>query len=462
VYRSRIPLNHSAGRYTVAVLLFFAMLQLLSGCSSRYRDPERYRSTPSGSRPSIDSGPLLLRIGLETATAAIKLIAEGRISVMTGDRSQTLIVLQAGDEIRVNKRNQEMYWSALSRSGSASSLLLEPTDPSDLILWGDDPFPGEIRILVKPDGMTMINIVELETYLRGVVPWEIGRTSADALSALEAQAIAARTYSVSHLGEREALGFDMWSSVMDQVYRGHRGLDDLCDQAIESTRGLVMQYKGEGIEAYYCSTCGGRTSNVQEVWAKGSRPYLKAHDDNKGGEDFCADSSQYRWTSNWSADQLSATLQKTLPEYMAWIAVSPLRGKWAGTVFRPAAADADPARPGALLDLKIASRTSSGRVGILEIFTQAGRYRVRGDRVRWVLKPHAERFSILRSAHIDLKVDKHADGRPKAVRATGRGFGHGIGMCQTGALKMARLGYSATEILKHYYPGVDFVKVGSE
>jgi stage II sporulation protein D len=216
----------------------------------------------------------------------------------------------------------------------------------------------------------------------------------------------------------------------------------------------VLRYEGREIEAYYCSTCGGRTSAVDEVWSRAGRPYLRSRSDRGPHDvDWCADSPHYRWTTVWSAADLETSLAGTLPDFLDWLAASPQRTAWNGPPFVPARAGADPRRPGRLLDLDVEERTTSGRVAVLEIRTTAGTYRVRGDRTRWVLAPVEGRFSILRSAWFDLAIEHAADGSPRRVTADGRGFGHGIGLCQTGALGMARAGRSCAQILEHYYPG---------
>jgi stage II sporulation protein D len=309
-------------------------------------------------------------------------------------------------------------------------------------------------VLKRGGALTLVNVVDLETYLRGVVPWEIGRPGEKGLAALEAQAVAARTYTVAHLAERQEHGCDVWADTRDQVYRGLEGVDSWCDEAIASTAGLVLRHRGEEIEAYYSSTCGGVSSNVHEVWQRGERSYLRSHSDTgRDGRAFCSGSSQFTWEERWTRAELEAVLAKSLPAYLDWVAASPARRAWAGKVFEPSAGSADGGAPGRLRSLRIRSRTTSGRVGVLEVSTTAGVYRVRGDRSRWVLAPASGRFSILRSAWFDLAMERDRDGRLVGVRAEGRGFGHGVGLCQVGALRMAELGYGVREILEHYYPG---------
>jgi len=456
-------------RTIVLTVLSAAVLSaalLSAGCAARNRGPTVDAGTAPGAsarRAAISDSPLLLRIGLVNRVEAATLTLDGDCLLLSGADRRQRERLAAGSTLRVEAGRGLLLWRAGRLTGrSGDHLFIRPVDPAATVTWQDTPYPGELRVDVGDEGLTLVNVVGLETYLRGVVPWEIGRPGEEALAALAAQAVAARTYSVSHLGEREALGFDMWASVTDQVYRGLHGVDAQCDRAIVATAGEVLRHGGDEIEAYYCSTCGGVTSNVHEVWPRPARPYLVSHPDSDGrGAAFCAGSPHFSWTTAWSAGDLERTLRNTLPEYLAWIAASPARARWTGTVFRPARAGADGDAPGRLLDLNIEARTASGRVARLAVVTEAGVYTIRGDRVRWVLAPAEGRFSILKSANFDLEVSRDGRGRPSRVTATGLGFGHGVGMCQTGALAMARRGYDYRRILAHYYPGARLERMAS-
>jgi stage II sporulation protein D len=214
----------------------------------------------------------------------------------------------------------------------------------------------------------------------------------------------------------------------------------------------VLRWEGEVIEAYYSACCGGQTSQVEEVWARESRPYLVSHRDGPpDGDPWCGGSRYFHWRETWSRGELEAILQRTLPEYRDY-ATSNGRAPWAGVPFTPRDVCSDPRRPGALRDLEILRRTTSGRVAELAIVTDAGTYHVRGDRVRWALVPASGRPAILRSALFDLELERVGDSL-RSIGVRGRGYGHGIGLCQTGALEMARRGRTAAQILAHYYPG---------
>lgn len=418
--------------------------------------------TPADEPGLRSDEPVFLAIGLATGKPRVELTVEGATELIGGGDSRVLARLPAGAACVLEAGRGGVSWRGGGRDGvAAAPLRLRPVDPRHGLVWGDTPYGGEMRILRPQSGLTLINVVALEEYLRGVVPWEIGRPGEPGLAALEAQAVAARTYSLAHRGDRSGLGFDLWADVQDQVYHGRRGNDPWCDRAVDNTRGLVLRHGGREIEAYYCSTCGGRTSDVHEVWPREPRPYLTSVADGPSEESWCRGSPLFRWEKSWSAADLERVLQRTLPEYLQWLSASPARRDWAGEGFAPARAGVDARRPGRLRGLEIAGRTSCGRVARLDVRTDAGVYRIRGDRVRWVLAPVDGRFSILESASFDLSVESGRDGGLRRVTVAGRGFGHGVGLCQHGALAMARAGHGVREILAHYYPGARLEAIGA-
>lgn len=408
-------------------------------------------------RPSL---PALLGIGLAENQDRIVCASGGPSLVTPVTGRDGGVRLEGTDQtLACTRRGDQVAWEAGGRSGIAGAVRLQPVDPDDLPRWDQRRYRGDLLVIPSPSGggLTLVNDLDLESYLQGVVPWEIGRHDESRLAALEAQAVAARTYTVSHLGERSGRGFDLFASVMDQVYKGATDEDSLCNEAIASTRGLILTHDGRPVAAYYSACCGGVTSQIEEVWPKAAEPYLVSHPDAAGHdpEPFCAGYRHYSWSETWPAAQLEATLQETLPAYLEYLLVGS-RAKWAGPSFTPRQGGVDPDRPGRLIDLEILDRTRSGRVAHLAIRCEAGTYHVRGDRVRWVLAPPSGSPAILRSALFELAFERR-DGVLRSVTARGRGYGHGIGMCQAGALAMAERGYSSAAILDHYYPGSELV-----
>lgn len=397
---------------------------------------------------------LLLGVGLLEDQARLELRAEGAAWVRDADSGRTLAALETGEPLVCRRQGGGVTWEAGRERGSAQSLALQPIDPGFLVSAPGGSYRGEFLVIPTPGarGLTLVNNVELEDYLKGVVPWEIGRPDASRFAAVCAQAVAARTYTMSHLGSRRAQGFDVYATVMDQVYKGAIGEDAGCNEAIAETAPLVLRHGGREIQAYYSSCCGGTGTTVAEVWPKDDQPYLQRRADGPApdGRSWCADAPHYHWREVWSARALEGILQRTLPEYVRHMAQAG-RSRWGSPSFTPArGGNAD--RPGALRDLEIRRRTPSGRIAELAITMEAGTYHVRGDRVRWVLVPASGKPAILRSAQFELELVRDGN-RLREVGARGRGYGHGIGLCQNGALGMAAAGRSWREILSHYYPG---------
>ncbi|MCE1228502.1 MAG: SpoIID/LytB domain-containing protein, partial [Firmicutes bacterium] len=142
---------------------------------------------------------------------------------------------------------------------------------------GKGRYRGRIEIFPNGQGrLTVVNTLELESYLRGVVPKEMGAWQFPALEALKAQAVAARTYAVANRGKRAREGFDLLDTPADQVYGGRDGEQNLTDRAVEETRGLVATYGGKPIQALFMANGGGATVDNRYVFGGGATPYLQS------------------------------------------------------------------------------------------------------------------------------------------------------------------------------------------
>jgi stage II sporulation protein D len=336
-------------------------------------------------------------------------------------------------ECRITVRDGRMQ---LVQGGTVTDLGPDPVRFTGAAEWkvGEDRFAGELLVQRAPwAGVTLVNIVSLEEYLRGVVPWEIGRPGPEAIEAVKAQAIAARTYTIRHLGRWSELGFDVYADVRDQVYRGHTGTVEVTDRAVRETRGQILVHDSEPVRAYYSSTCGGHTSTLTEVWDREGAPYLRGlRDANSRGESWCRESAQFRWTEAWSAKELGDGLREHIG--------AELGQSISAQEF------------GILTGLEVLERDSSGRVAKLKILSDRAEFVIHGDRIRWVLKPAHSRFGILRSTLFRIEEVRRDEVLVQVI-IRGGGFGHGVGLCQTGALGRAHAGQSAREILEAYYPG---------
>ena len=150
-----------------------------------------------------------------------------------------------------------------------------PPAPEAHVAVDVSAYRGSLRVLVNPRGtLNVVNRVDLEEYLYGVVPAEMGPKRFDAIEALKAQAVAARTYALAHRGQFEAEGYDICPTPKCQVYGGISVEESLTQAAVDGTRGLVLAYQGQFVDALFVSTCGGVTENVENVFSGGPVPYL--------------------------------------------------------------------------------------------------------------------------------------------------------------------------------------------
>ncbi|HEX7190709.1 MAG TPA: SpoIID/LytB domain-containing protein [Thermoanaerobaculia bacterium] len=156
-----------------------------------------------------------------------------------------------------------------------ASLLVMPQSANTIAI-GEKEYRTAVRLFINLRGQfNVINELNIEDYLRGVVPAEMGPRVYDELEALKAQAIAARTYAFRNLGQFRVEGFDICPGPACQAYLGYSGEEALSTQAVDQTAGLVMTYGGRPVDALYTATCGGETSDVQTMFPNRNEPYLK-------------------------------------------------------------------------------------------------------------------------------------------------------------------------------------------
>ncbi|MDJ0840484.1 MAG: SpoIID/LytB domain-containing protein [Acidobacteriota bacterium] len=157
----------------------------------------------------------------------------------------------------------------------AIDLALVRSSPNDSIRWSGNGYRGILRFSRVGSKVRIINELPLETYLRGVVPTELGPKSFPELEAIKAQAVAARTYAIKNMGRFQKKGYDICDTQACQAYEGTTNEDPMADRAVRETRGLVLYYGDQLIDALYTSTCGGATDDVENVFPGRNEPYLR-------------------------------------------------------------------------------------------------------------------------------------------------------------------------------------------
>lgn len=389
-------------------------------------------------QPAVNA--TVVSVGLVVDTPRVEITSTGDFTLHTEDgqdlgRVTGPATLQARDDganIAFGSRDGPTGSAVSIPSAAAgavrSTLIIRPAAPGVMLSVRAQPYRGELRIQQAPGGgLTVVNRLDMETYLQGVVPREIGRFDLDIYEAIKAQAVAARTYAYTYLGRRSQQGFDVYATVEDQVYGGAGAENETVNRAVRETSGEILAYNGQPITAYYHSTCAGHTAAIEEVWNNAPVPYLVAvRDLDPSGQAYDRVSSRFSWTVRWTHDELVGILNGTLADS--------LRGR----------------RISRIEDMRIVERTPSGRVRAMRVQTDAGTFTLGRDRVRWILRPTAS--TTLNSSKFDIALTR-GGGRITEIVANGGGWGHGIGMCQVGAMGRARAGQDYRTILGTYYPG---------
>lgn len=377
----------------------------------------------------------LVRVALAASARTADVGATGAWRVFASDGRTVLFRPSGRDRWRfepVGGRVRGMSRSGLGMPARTAGVVLRTVDSTAMLSVDGRRYRGEVHISPAGTALLVVNRLPLESYLRGVVPLEIGRRQSNELAAIKAQAVAARSYAHTRIRSSAVRPFDLVGTVTNQVYGGAGAETALTDAAIADTRGIVLHHNGDPVDGPYHASCGGRTAAAGEVYPGAvDRPYLRSVSDRVPGGNghYCDIFPRADWTRALEARDVNASLEKYLRDYVVG-----LRGS-----------------PGRAISVDEAGRTRSGRPAALRIRTDRGAHVVRGNNARFVIRP--PNGEILPSTYFSARSERGANGDLLRVVFTGRGNGHGVGMCQWGAIGRARAGQSWEVILRTYYPG---------
>jgi stage II sporulation protein D len=403
------------------------MVGATTGCTGGTVPARPPASVPSPASPEVE-----IRVGLLVGAGTATIGSAGPVIVTEPDGSP-VGTIPAGVNWRVAPAAAGVTLTSPGgwvSSAPLEALTLTSAEPATPLRVNGKPYRGVAEILRDRTGLTVVNRLDMEAYLLGVVSAEMGRRTAGEQAALRAQAVVSRTYALRNLRRWRSQGFDLYGTVSDQAYGGVAAETPEGRAAVSETRGRVLTYNGAPIEAFYYSTCGGRTADGFEVFRGASRPYLRSGSDmSPGGSAYCRISPRYRWREEWTGVSLRSVLGRYLPASAA---------RSGGNVGRVA-------------DIRVTQRTGSGRVDQLAVSVGSSEVRVDGQsNIRQVLRTPAG--EPLRSTAFTLTAV--GAGRDVShLTADGMGAGHGVGLCQWGAVGRARAGQEYPEILAAYYPG---------
>lgn len=368
--------------------------------------------------PSVPPPSIRIGIAVEAATASID--AGGGVEVWLGpDRNG-----RHRGPVRLARATFEPAPEAgvkLVETGEeAGQALVAPSARTEWLATGGSTYRGLLEVRGAPGAtLTAVNIVGLEDYVRGVVPNELGAGSLSGIEALKAQAVAARTYALRHLGSYSSRGYDLCATAACQVYRGVGSETPAGNRAVAQTRGILATWRGRPIRAYYTSSCGGHTESGLQVFGDGA-PYLRGV--------ACVPEDR----AEWPVACERATHEDPWQVSLTPVEVSSSLARYGGV--------------GSVRDLAPRRIGVSGRVVELSVVGTDGEMLLKGLRVSSGLGVPESLFVIGRELAPDGAVERFV--------ITGLGRGHGVGLCQLGAAAMARRGATYDAILKHYYTGI--------
>jgi stage II sporulation protein D len=351
---------------------------------------------------AVNFSPVNIRIAVLKGVETVRL--EGSGLTVTDDQGKRLdisspaMVKRSGNGISVNGISMRRLLASCS-SGTPN-----------VVLVNGKGYRNGVEIQVAEKGLVVINELGLEDYLAGIINCEI--SSQWSMEAVKAQAVVARSYAVFQREARKNLPYHLESTVLDQVYGGCDLEDSRAVRGVRETAGEMLMYDGKVIQAFFHSSCGGHTEAAENVWSFGM-PYLRGVDCK-----YCLTSPSVEWVLTIPLDKLESILRN------GGYAVAGLRG---------------------IIPL---SRNKSGRIESLSIVFENGSVNLSAVDFRKMVG-----YSVIKSTNFDVRISGE-----NAI-FSGRGYGHGVGLCQWGAKKRAEDGFNYREILSYYYPGTTLKKI---
>jgi SpoIID/LytB domain protein len=301
-------------------------------------------------------------------------------------------------------------------------------------------YEGTLTLYIEDGRLLAVLHLPLEEYVKGVIPYEIGVDTP--IEALKAQALAARTEVVKALktGKYKGRYYDLCADVECQVFAGNHKRTARTDSAVTLTKGEVLIESETLIDAYFASNCGGMSEVVEKVWPwrGGPKPYLIAHFDGNSQATINPQRDIHAWLSSSPNVYCNPDF---IPELPAW---SKKHFRWNRTL-----TEKDFSEDFRSVDsIKVKERGASGRIHQLIVWQKG---------VQTLLNYE---LAVRKIANIPLRSSAFSFTKTEqgSWQLEGAGWGHGVGLCQSGAVGRALSGHSYTDVLDHYYPGTSIIR----
>ena len=459
----RINIGQSGTSYAVVSATGPLVIRSAEG-AELYRDAGRLAVRTNVLRLAEDQTPIPRGpVDVEDRPTRVALIREARLVERLGPRA----IVRIPFEVEALASVDDALGEPIYRAQTVKALRIAPADKGLLLLNGKG-YRGTFEIADADFGFTIINVVPTDRYLVSVVGSEVPTDWHP--QALAAQAIAARTYLLRHLGKRG--GYDLEGDERDQAYKGVYGEADGTERAVARTSGLVATYRGLPIDAFYSANAGGVTENSEDVWLT-SLPYLRSV--LSPGDTVALRSSwgasSYTWTKEYTEPSLRRQLERAGVQLGRIQSIDVLEKSATGAVLR--------ARIRGTLGTRDIIRDSTRWYFGLQSQLFAVQFRPSNelevvnvdDRPRLGVMSGlgADRAALILGAQAvedgggvvvtGFKTAQYLYRLPARIVFDGRGYGHRVGMSQWGMQGMALAGSDYEEILTHYYQGIQLTKI---
>ncbi|MDP2304340.1 MAG: SpoIID/LytB domain-containing protein [Ignavibacteria bacterium] len=403
------------------ILLTVSTIFLSCSGSKRYGEtqfPKSIKKTKTNNLINV-----LLQENLSTFTYLVK----QEISISNGYKQ--LAIVKSGNQISF-KINDGAIIASIGRSYMESEVFVLSELSKSPVLFNDKKYRGEIILLSNRDRLQIVNSVDLEDYLKGVLPVEMGvKGKQEYFESLKAFAIAARTFALMKMSKSNNF-FDIYPDVRDQVYGGYNVETQLDNCAVEETKGEYLSYSNEYATILYHSTCGGVTEDVGNVFSATNIPYLISQ---KDGDDNCKISPSFNWTETYSNQKIIEFLLNARLINDNSLSVS---------------------------SININERFPSGRIKKILINLSDDTLVEIGYRQIRSLFRRNDNNGILRSTNFIISTELTED-RIVSFTLTGKGNGHGVGLCQWGSMALSSKGWNYRKILEFYFPATSIRKINA-
>jgi stage II sporulation protein D len=370
----------------------------------------------------VEPGSTEVRVLLNGSIPSESLNIESTVYLY--QKENKISIIKTGNTINCYENYGKLMLTINGENFDGDIFFLSSAERNGIIKVNGKRYRGKIQISSSSNSVDIINVLNVEDYVIGVLAKEmpLGKNEEN-FEALKALAICVRTYAAQKMKDGKVY-FDLYADTRDQVYGGVDAESHLSNKAAEETKNLVLTYDGIQSIIFYHSTCGGQTEASQNVFTNENVPYLEGIKD--GSDPYCKISPRFEWTETYSKELLISRLKSySLLDNQNY----------------------------SLNDISIISRFSSGRVNEMEIkvISDGGEKKsiiMKGNEIRSIIRT-ADGKMILWSTLFDLSL------KSNSVVLNGKGFGHGVGLCQWGAIALSRKGWNYKDILNHYYPGTE-------